>query len=633
MSWLYKYFRLTLGGTYPSLQLHGATLTLSGTGATLTLASGATANEFSTDGTLSGNSDTALPTEKAVKTYVDTYATALKWKDVVVCATTADGTLATAYANGQTVDGVTLVTGDRILLKNQTDQKVNGIYTVNATGAPTRATDADTAAELLGCIVPVLEGTTNADSAWVNSNDTITLGSSNITFILYGGMKAGNGLTLTADVMSIDVAITADLSTIQTFTNKTLTSPKINEDVVMTGTATELNDAVSKKHAQNTDTGTTGTTFTIDSDSTTGKFVLQAAGGGNFTLTLQTPTIAGAVAITLPALTGTLATLAGTEALTNKTLTSPKVNEDVVFAGTSTQLASCITNDHVQHTDTGTTATTFTVDSDSTTGKLALTAAGGGDFTLTIQTPTIAGAVAITLPAVTGTLATLAGAEALTGKTQLVLTTQSSEFDNPALTVGKYSVPIADTALVDNVLASFVGSTGTNKTSADTSSMLVYLKNSTTAAVTNNKMQTILSVMSIGHDVFDAYGGQFRIEITDDMATQAGNANLVGLACKANIADTKTATGNVSAFYVVLDTGSGDTATGTYDMIRMENNAAQCDSAINFGSTTNMAYLMTMGDAGCISSNSGTAPAGDGVLIKVKVGSTDLYLKAASSWT
>ena len=337
MSWLYKYFRLVLDSTYPALEMHGATLRLSGTGATLTLASGATADEFSTDGTLSGNSDTAIPTEKAVKTYVDTYATALKWKDVVVCATTADGTLATAYANGQTVDGVTLVTGDRILLKNQTDQKVNGIYTVNATGAPTRATDADTASELLGCIVPVLEGTTNADSAWVNSNDTITLGSSNITFILYGGMKSGNGLTLTADVMSIDVAITADLSTIQTFTNKTLTSPKINEDVVMSGTATQLNDAVATKHSQNTDTGTTGTTFTIDSDSTTGKLALQAAGGGNFTLTLQTPTIAGAVAITLPAVTGTLATLAGVEALTNKSLA---LEGGTLLGGTGTPIFS-----------------------------------------------------------------------------------------------------------------------------------------------------------------------------------------------------------------------------------------------------------------------------------------------------
>ena len=71
MSWLYKYFRLVMGETYPILRLHDATLQLSGTGATLRLASGATVNEFSTDGTLAGDSDTAVPTEKAIKAYVD----------------------------------------------------------------------------------------------------------------------------------------------------------------------------------------------------------------------------------------------------------------------------------------------------------------------------------------------------------------------------------------------------------------------------------------------------------------------------------------------------------------------------------------------------------------------------------
>ena len=51
-------------------------------------------------------------------------------------ATTANGTLSSAFANGQTVDGVTLATNDRILLKNQSTGSENGIYTVNASGAP-----------------------------------------------------------------------------------------------------------------------------------------------------------------------------------------------------------------------------------------------------------------------------------------------------------------------------------------------------------------------------------------------------------------------------------------------------------------------------------------------------------------
>src|SRR3954447_7874218 len=82
------------------------------------------------------------------KSYVDNLITGLSWKLDVRAATTANGTLATAYANGQVVDGVTLATGDRILIKNQTTQTENGIYTVNASGAPTRATDADATSEL-----------------------------------------------------------------------------------------------------------------------------------------------------------------------------------------------------------------------------------------------------------------------------------------------------------------------------------------------------------------------------------------------------------------------------------------------------------------------------------------------------
>lgn len=103
------------------------------------------------------------------------------WKEPVRVATTANGTLSTAFANGQVVDGVTLATGDRILIKNQSTATQNGIYVVAASGAPTRATDADTGAELLGATVAVAEGTTNADTVWLcTANATITVGSTNL---------------------------------------------------------------------------------------------------------------------------------------------------------------------------------------------------------------------------------------------------------------------------------------------------------------------------------------------------------------------------------------------------------------------------------------------------------------------
>lgn len=140
------------------------------------------ANVVDTDGTLAANSDTRLASQKAVKTYVDTTVTSLKWKASVRAATTAAGTLATSFENGDVIDGVTLATGDRILIKDQASGSENGIYVVAASGAPTRATDADTAAEIKGTVVTVQEGTANADTAWQLITDTITLNTTSLVF-------------------------------------------------------------------------------------------------------------------------------------------------------------------------------------------------------------------------------------------------------------------------------------------------------------------------------------------------------------------------------------------------------------------------------------------------------------------
>lgn len=147
------------------------------------------------------------PTDAANKAYVDGVAQGIAWKASVRAATTVAGTLATAFANGQVIDGVTLATGDRILLKNQAAGGENGIYTVNAAGAPTRATDADTGPELLQAAVLVQEGTTQADGLWVNStNGPITIGTTATVWVQIGGATAylgGAGLTLTGNVFAV----------------------------------------------------------------------------------------------------------------------------------------------------------------------------------------------------------------------------------------------------------------------------------------------------------------------------------------------------------------------------------------------------------------------------------------------
>lgn len=140
---------------------------------------------YSTDTTFVGASNSKFATQLAIKTYVDTAVTAsIKWKDPVRVATTANGTLASAYENGDTVDGVVLATNDRILLKNQTTQTENGIYTVNASGAPTRATDADADAEIPGATVFVTSGSTNAGAQYTCPQTAVTIGATDITFSL-----------------------------------------------------------------------------------------------------------------------------------------------------------------------------------------------------------------------------------------------------------------------------------------------------------------------------------------------------------------------------------------------------------------------------------------------------------------
>lgn len=144
--------------------------------------------DLDTDTTLAADSDTRLATQKAVKAFVRATLAGLSYKQAVRAATTAAGTLASSFENGDAIDGVTLATGDRILIKNQAAPAENGIYTVNASGAPTRATDADSAAELVNATVYVSEGSTLADTQWTcTTNAPITLNTTGLTFAQSGG--------------------------------------------------------------------------------------------------------------------------------------------------------------------------------------------------------------------------------------------------------------------------------------------------------------------------------------------------------------------------------------------------------------------------------------------------------------
>ena len=149
-------------------------------------------------------------TDAATKAYVDSQLQGLDVKNSVRVATTANGTLATAFANGETVDGITLATNDRILLKDQSTGSENGIYTVNASGAPTRATDFDENSEVTGgTFFFVEEGTTNADNGFVMTNDgTVTVGTTALVFTQFSGagqVIAGSALTKSGNTLNVGV--------------------------------------------------------------------------------------------------------------------------------------------------------------------------------------------------------------------------------------------------------------------------------------------------------------------------------------------------------------------------------------------------------------------------------------------
>lgn len=163
--------------------------------------------------------DPSANTDAANKQYVDNVARGIAWKAPVRIATTGNGTLATAYANSQSVDGVTLATNDRILLKNQTAGAENGIYTVNASGAPTRSVDADNGTEMNpGTAVTVTEGTANADKVFmIISDSAVTIGTTSTTWGQLGGgttYTGGNGISVAGSVITAVAAASGGLSVV-----------------------------------------------------------------------------------------------------------------------------------------------------------------------------------------------------------------------------------------------------------------------------------------------------------------------------------------------------------------------------------------------------------------------------------
>lgn len=117
-----------------------------------------------------------------------------QWKQPVVAATTGNITIASALNDADTLDGVTLATGDRVLVKDQSTSSENGIYVVGTT--PARAADMDADDEVVGALVYVVGGTANAATAWAVTTTTApTIDTDAIAWAAFGAPGALDDLS------------------------------------------------------------------------------------------------------------------------------------------------------------------------------------------------------------------------------------------------------------------------------------------------------------------------------------------------------------------------------------------------------------------------------------------------------
>jgi hypothetical protein len=250
-------------------------------------------------GTITGLGAPSSGSDAANKTYVDDLVTGLKTRIITRVATTANINLSNALENGDTLDGITLATGNKVLVKDQTDATENGIYNVVASGTATRDTDYDTVAELAGQLVIVQEGSSNADKIFLCTTDNSgSIGSVNIVFTVVTPSNVGD----------------VTLNGVQTLTNKTLTSPVISDIVSVSNGNISVSPNGSGKVLLDGDGSSGGVAVTdglVEIKTGTGnvakvKFYCESSNAHAQTLQAAPHSAASSAVLTLPTATGTL---------------------------------------------------------------------------------------------------------------------------------------------------------------------------------------------------------------------------------------------------------------------------------------------------------------------------------------
>ena len=191
-------FYATANPQQSGLNITSSTINSTTIGAT-TPSTGVFTNIATTTGTIT--TAPSSPNDIANKQYVDYYAAGLSWKQPVATATSASIT----RSGLQTINGVTLVAGDRVLVKDQSTASENGIYTASAS-AWTYAVGADDWAEYVGAIVFVASGSLNGTAWYCQAQPGGTLGVTAMNwsnFSVASSYTAGTGLSLIGTQFSI----------------------------------------------------------------------------------------------------------------------------------------------------------------------------------------------------------------------------------------------------------------------------------------------------------------------------------------------------------------------------------------------------------------------------------------------
>lgn len=205
---------------------------------------------------ITGLLDPTANQDAATKIYVDNAIAGLAWKDAARVASTANVSVTSAPS---TIDGATLAAGDRVFLKNQTTGSENGVWIFASAGsALTRATDADSQADLLGLAIYIQEGTANAGTAWVLTTDApLTVGSTTLTFAQFAG-----GTTYTA---TMPIQITGTVVSVVAGSGITAdgTSLRVDRSTVMSRYATSVGDGAATSFTVTHNLGTLDVNVTV----------------------------------------------------------------------------------------------------------------------------------------------------------------------------------------------------------------------------------------------------------------------------------------------------------------------------------------------------------------------------------